>query len=415
MNYETKVQPRPGWEREVEVVAAAARKEEREDGRVSPSTTRQFKALRDEMHAHILEKNRTLHREEGPASFDIAEGAKSVSAAIQSIRKSLGGEVTAGGQAIAAASADSIGDQFVKSAAYEAFRSKRSSSAKMQMKNTLVGSDTTVAPSRRPGGFGALAWRASIEGLIPAFQTESSIVEFTRESASTNSAAERAQGVAAAESSVSVTLETAPVQTVVHFLKVSRQLVADAPRFAEWINSTLIVQLNTRVEAQLIGGDGVSPNLAGLSLAGNFTAHGYASAGLGAIHQRVELIRRVIEDIELTGEGADGVILNPADWSTIERLKDTQNMYLGEPFAGGPGLLWKVPVISSAAMPADKFLVAPFRTSAEIHNREGPAIRVSEEDGSNFREGLVTVLALRRVALAVTRPASIRGGDLTPA
>lgn len=414
MNYETKVEPRAGWERDVEVVSAVARKEEREFGHVSQSTKRRFEALCEE----FLEAGRNPGRGEKRASFDISEGAKSISAMIQSIRNGLGGEKTSGGASMAAKTIDTvetIGDQFVKCAGYEAFVSKKSNYAKLQAKNTLVGSDTTVAPARRPGGFGALAWRASLEGLIPGFQTESSIVEFTRETASTNSAAERAQGVAAAESSVSISLETAPVQTVAHFLKVSRQLVVDAPRFAEWINSVLLVGLDRRVEAQLIGGAGVDPNLAGLNLAGNFTAHGYTAAGLGAIHQRVELIRRVIEDIELAGESADGVILNPADWSTIERLKDGQNLYLGEPFAGGPGLLWKVPVISSSAMPADKFLVAPFRTSAEIHNREGPAIRVSDEDGSNFREGLVTVLAVRRVALAVTRPASIRGGDLTPA
>lgn len=345
----------------------------------------------------------------------IKGGAATLSEGLARLRASLGGGAIADDVSSSQKADDTIGDQVIQSAVYEAFRSKKANRGQLQTKNTLISSDATVAPDRRPGGFGSVAWRMSLESLIPGFQTEFGSVEFTRESASTNSAAEAAEGAAAAESSVSVSLVTAPVQTIATFLKVSRQLVEDEPRFAEWINSVLIVNLNRRVEAQLIAGDGVAPNLGGLNLAGNFTAHGYTSAGLGATHQRTELIRRVIEDIELAGEAADALILNPADWSTIERLKDGQNQYLSSPFSGGPRLLWKVPVISTAAMPADKFLVGAFRTSAEIYNREGAAIQFSQEDGNNFREGLVTVRAARRVALAVTRPASIRGGDLTPA
>ncbi len=345
----------------------------------------------------------------------IKDGAATLSEGLARLRASLGGEASGAGVSSSQKAGDTIGDQVIQSAVYEAFRSKKANTGQLMTKNTLAGLATTVAPDRQLGGFGAVAWRMSLESLIPGFRTELGAVEFTQESAATGSAAEAAEGAAAAESSVSVAPMIAPVQTIWRFLKVSRQLLEDSQRFAEWINSVLVVALNRRVEAQIIGGDGVAPNLAGLNVAGNFTAHGYASAGLGAIHQRAELIRRVIEDIELTGEGADGVILNPADWSTIERLKDAQSRYLSEPFAGGPRLLWKVPVISSSAMPADKFLVGAFRTSAEIYNREGVAIQFSEHDSDNFRKGLITVRVSRRVGLAVTRPASIRGGDLTPA
>ncbi len=53
--------------------------------------------------------------------------------------------------------------------------------------------------------------------------------------------------------------------------------------------------------------------------------------------------------------------------------------------------------------------------AATVHNREGVAVELSESDGDNFTNNLVTVRAERRLALTVEKPAAIIGGDLTPA
>jgi hypothetical protein len=53
--------------------------------------------------------------------------------------------------------------------------------------------------------------------------------------------------------------------------------------------------------------------------------------------------------------------------------------------------------------------------AATKYDREGVIVELSDSDGDNFQKMLVTVRAVRRLALAVERPASIRGGDLTPA
>jgi hypothetical protein len=64
---------------------------------------------------------------------------------------------------------------------------------------------------------------------------------------------------------------------------------------------------------------------------------------------------------------------------------------------------------------ADTFQVGAYNMAATKYDREGVIVELSDSDGDNFQKMLVTVRAVRRLALAVERPASIRGGDLTPA
>ena len=50
------------------------------------------------------------------------------------------------------------------------------------------------------------------------------------------------------------------------------------------------------------------------------------------------------------------------------------------------------------------FLVGAFGIGAQLYDRMTMEILASTEDGSNFRQNLVTIRGERRVALAVKRP-----------
>jgi hypothetical protein len=66
-------------------------------------------------------------------------------------------------------------------------------------------------------------------------------------------------------------------------------------------------------------------------------------------------------------------------------------------------------------MPVGKFWTGPLRIAATLWRREGVAIDLSDSDGDNFQNGLVTVRAERRGALTVEKPYACRYGDLKPA
>jgi HK97 family phage major capsid protein len=240
-----------------------------------------------------------------------------------------------------------------------------------------------------------------------------------REASFTNAAAEAAEGVARAESSITTSVVTEPVATVPHWLKITKQLAADNAALAAYINMRLMYGVNMRVENQIIAGNGTAPNISGFTKAGNFTAHGYTAASLtaaGLLNNRFDLIGKMIGDSQLADYPADTIIVNPADWWTMRLAKDSQGRYLlGDPGSAVPPSLYGLPVVASNAMTAANVIVASLAQSATFYNREGVNVSMSDSDTDNFTKGLITIMAERRCMLAVERPAAVRFGLLTPA
>lgn len=286
-----------------------------------------------------------------------------------------------------------------------------------EVKNTLTGSDTNVAPDRRPGIVSGAFQPLSMESLFAHVPTTSNAIEFTKENAFTNSAAEAAEGVAKAESALTWTLVNMPVSTVAHWIKISRQLAADNAALAAYVDLRMRYGVNRKVETQLVSGDGTAPNISGILDSGNYTAHGYADANLGSTLKKLVLIRKIIGDLEAAGYNPDAIVLNPADWATVEiDLMTTaagQTLYsVGD---GGQARLFGRRVVPAVGMTADNVAVGDFAQAGTIYDREGVIVEMSDSDSDNFTKNLITIRAERRLALATERPAAIRAGDLTPA
>lgn len=316
---------------------------------------------------------------------------------------------------------ESWGDQFIKSGNYTESLGRLTSGMKFgnigfEVKNTLVGSNANVAPARSANIVSGAFQPLTLESFLPSVPTSSNAIEFTRENVFTNNAAEAAEGAQKGESALTWTLVNMPVSTVAHFIKISKQLAADAPALAAYVNTRMAYGVNAKVESQLIVGDGTAPNISGVS-DGNFTAHGIADAGLGATLKKMVLIRKVLAASWAAGYPADGILLNPADFAQIEidLLTTAAGQTLLSYTDGGQPKLWGVPVIQSTGVVADTFYAGAFAQAYMIHNREGVIIELSDSDGDNFQKNLITIRAERRLALATERPAAVRGGDLTPA
>lgn len=321
--------------------------------------------------------------------------------------------------------AEGWGQQFVKSDTLKGIAGKLTQrsqfgSVAVEVKNTVVTSDTTVAPDRKPGVVGGVFRQLRLEQILNSVPTSSNAIEYTRENVFTNAAAETAEGSALPESSITFTLDNVPVQSIGHWIKISRQLAADNAALAAYINLRMRYGVDLRVENQLFAGNGTTPNLAGLNKSGNYTAHGYTAAALTALGlsptNRFDLIGKVIGDCWANDFPAEAVLLNPVDWWTMRLAKDSQGRYLlGDPDKEAIPMLFGTPVVQCNAVTADTFQVGAYSQAATKHDRESVVIELSDSDGDNFIKQLVTVRAMRRLALAVERPAALRGGDLTPA
>lgn len=313
--------------------------------------------------------------------------------------------------------AETWGSQLVKANSYKAFMEGGSQRCRVEVKNTLTGSDTNVAPDRRPGIVPGASNMLTIESLYAGVPTGSNAIEFTKEASFTNSAAEAAEGAAKAESAITWSLVNMPISTVAHWIKISRQLAMDNTALAAYVDNRMRYGVQRRVETQLVTGDGVAPNISGFMDTGNFTAHGYADAALGSTLKKLVLIRKVIADLWNAGYMANAIVLNAADWAQIEIdvLTATSNaVRVSYDMMGNP-MLFGVRVVQSVGMTADLFAVGDFRQHGTIYNREGVVVDMSESDSDNFTKNLITLRAERRLALTSEVPAAIRGGDLTPA
>lgn len=312
---------------------------------------------------------------------------------------------------------ESWGEQFIKSARYADFAGGQMNKLRVEVKNTLTGSDTTVAPDRKPGIVGGAFLPFSMESLIPSTTTNSNAIEFTKENVFTNSAAEAAEGAQKAESALTWTLVNMPVSTVAHWIKISKQLSADAPALKAYVDTRMRYGVNQKVDTQLVVGDGVAPNISGTYDTGNYTAHGLANADLGTTFKKLVLFRKIIATLTAAGFPPDAIVLNPADWATIEieLFTTAAGQTLYNVNSAGQAFLFGLPVVQAIGMAADTFQIGRFSEAYMIYNREGVVVEMSDSDSDNFTKNLITIRAERRLALATEKPAAVRGGDLTPA
>lgn len=314
------------------------------------------------------------------------------------------------------AAPETLGQLVIKSDSFKQFATGATRKMHVQA-NTITGqegsppenSQVLTAPQRLPGIVPGAFRLLRVSDIVPHGTTTSNAVEFTRELAYTNAAAETAEAAAKPESTLTFELVTTPVRTIAHFIRVSKQVLDDAPALASYIDTRLRHGTDQRYDAQLLTGDGTGQNISGMTDSGNYTAF-TPSTGDTAL----DSINRAIYAVIGADYAATGIVMNPADWGAIERLKDSQaNYIIGNPQGNIGPVLWGLPVVVTNAMTAGKFLVAAFDIAYQAWDRQGTVVEMFEQDADNVTKNLLTVRSEKRGCLASYRPASTRYGNLT--
>ena len=187
----------------------------------------------------------------------------------------------------------------------------------------------------------------------------------------------------------------------------SNQLLADAPAIAAYIDTRLRDGLAQRVDAQLVNGNGTSPNLSGLARVGNHTAY-TPTAG----HNLVDAINKAKYAMWATGNMPDCVMVNPADWGAMEIAKTDLNYLYGAPGTNAPMNPFGLRIVLSNHVAAGKFFFCAMNTSAVVYNRQGAVVEMGYVN-DDFTKNLVTIRAEERLALGTERPQGILYGNFT--
>ena len=244
--------------------------------------------------------------------------------------------------------------------------------------------------------------------------------EFTRENAFTNAAAPQRnadsptlsaiENVTKAESAITFTLATTPVVTLAHFIPVSKQVIADSPQLEAYVNSRLLYGLQLKEETQILLGDNASGEYNGVQT--QATAYTVESPQLT---NEIDIIRDAITQAQVAEYSPNFIVLNPADWDSIQRRKvgssDDRYVY------GDPNMSWLAtplwgltPVITNSQT-SGKFLLGDSQ-GCMVFDRQQSAVEISFEDSTNFQKNMATIRAELRGCVAVFRTEAFITGSL---
>lgn len=315
---------------------------------------------------------------------------------------------------------ESIGAQFVKSDGLVAMQEGRQSRARIQIKTAIinqqpVNTSQPLVQGDRLGGIVATPNRIlHMRDLLTVGRTSSNLIEFAKENVFTNNAGptisgspEQVENVTKPESAITFTLATEPVRTLAHFIPASTQVLSDSPMLESYINGRLMYGLKLKEDTQILLGTGINGQLQGLYT--NRTAYTVTSPMVATT--KLDVLRDAIKQCQQSEYMPTAIVINTAQWYTLETAKDSQGRYLfANPTSQAQPTLWGLPVVVSNSVTAGTFLVGAFDMAAQLWDRQDAVVEMSLEDSNNFQKNMVTIRCEERLAVTIYRATALVGG-----
>lgn len=257
-----------------------------------------------------------------------------------------------------------------------------------------------------------------IRSLIPNGSTDAQTIRFPKETAYDDGAAATAQGGTLGQSDFDITATSVNVEKIGTFMRITEEMLADTPQLTSYLSARVPSKVLSKEDAEILNGDGSSPNLDGLFTDGA----AFVTSSSANFYQAVEsaneydVLIAALDQLAESNYSADTILLNPLDFHKIILLKSTANEYLKNQIIQGvqPAIMG-VPITVNTAVTAGKFLVGNLAQATQLWIRDGLGVEFSREDSTNFRDGFVTVRAQERVALTNYQPNAIVQGTFSTA
>lgn len=202
-------------------------------------------------------------------------------------------------------------------------------------------------------------------------------------------------------------------EIIAGWLRVTRKAMNNIPGFIAWLQRRLPEKLLRVEDAQLLYGNGATPNLKGISHADNHTVETSSATVLA------ERIIDAISQLEDANERyATGVVLRPKEYYNFFKNKAvTSGMYdLPRNFIYNNGVLSVsgIPVIATTAVEDGDFFVGDWADGAQLLIQENMRLEFFEQDGTNVRENKITVRIEETVAFPVYGASFFIMGEVPP-
>jgi len=303
----------------------------------------------------------------------------------------------------------------IENGAIEGLTKGNSRSARFEIKADMtVGADFTgeVIPADRVAGYKFDPTRpVHIRQLLSLGSTQSDVVRYVKESGYSNGAAVTAEGVTLTQSDFDMTAVNANVKKIGTYFRISEEMLADTPQLTSYLSARAPEKLLDVEDVNILTGN----DLGGIvNSAPAFAAGSYADTVDSA--NQFDVIVAALNQLSLLNYNADTILLNPTDFHKILLLKDTTNNYIKDAAYGGlQPVFMGVKVVLNSAIAAGDFLIGNFGIGTQLWVREGVNIEFFREDGTNVRDGFVTVRVSERIALTNYLPNAFVKGQFATA
>ncbi len=296
----------------------------------------------------------------------------------------------------------SIGQLFVESEAYK--RKGAESKIDINLKTTMsrsAGWDPFV--TRIPRVELYPLEKLSILDLYPQYATQNDTIKYMKETTFTNNAAEVAEAAVYGEGAIALQEQSDEVEKVGIWLPVTDEQLEDVEGIQEYLNNRLTFMLKTRIDSQLINGNGTTPNLWG---AYNTTGYQTQAKGIDptpdTIFKAMTLVRGASAATGFAEPSA--VILHPNDWQDIRLLRTADGIYIfGNPTEKGPDQIWGVPVVVTTVITENTGLVGDFKGYSAVFMKRGVTFKTSDSHASYFIYGVQAIRVDIRMAAVYFR------------
>jgi HK97 family phage major capsid protein len=302
----------------------------------------------------------------------------------------------------------SYGAQVIELPSLKSFRENGGrGNVRMQLKAITAAQTGTNWSDRDPEVTGLPKRVLTIRDLLNVIPTTAGSVDYAKQTTRTNAAAVVAETASKQYSAYVWTKVNAPIRTIAHLAKLTRQALDDSVQLQGEVDSEMRYGLALAEETEILSGDNTGEHLNGLIP--NATA--YVAPITVDDATMIDVIRLALLQAELALYPTDGIVLNPADWAGIELTKTEDGAYI---FANPQQLagprLWGKPVVATPAMTIDKFLAGGFKLQT-LYDRMQPEVLISSENADDFETNMLTMRCEERVALAPKKPGALIYGD----
>ena len=223
-------------------------------------------------------------------------------------------------------------------------------------------------------------------------------------------AANTAEGAAKTQGSFTWTENHTTIEKMTYYVKISKEMLDDVNVIESAIREELMTVLQLRLDQQIFGGSGSTPQIKGLTQYAQAFVAPSSMAYSVDYASYYDVLHAAIVQIQTNGTNVGGevqgifnptaIILNPIDFAQMISTKDKNGNYVRPPFVTPDGLnVLGVPITQNVGVTAGKFFVGDM-TKATVAIREDATIAIGYEN-DDFTKNLSTILGEVRAGLVV--------------